>query len=305
MCVICYKPQNEKMPTFKALENCWNVNPDGAGYMFAHKRRVYIRKGFMDFISFMSSLESDKAKYGENIPWVLHFRISTQAGVNPECTHPFPLSDKMADLKKLDTITDIGIAHNGIIHLTSDGYSKTITYSDTMKFITDYMSLIVKDTNWWRDKNTVTLIERLIKSKLAVLDKYGHCELIGNFIEHDGCFYSNTSFEDRVYKNYFNSNIIDNSWDRYDGWTPYQSGWGDYYANKKHRTSKDDYYEDLEDFYFNPETEEYDLDPENCPWTMWADCSYCGECSNSGLCPWVNDVEEEDLLSNTDNKSDK
>ena len=49
-----------------------------------------------------------------------HFRISTQAGVSPEMTHPFPLSNRPARLRKLDLRCRVGVAHNGVIRLTSD-----------------------------------------------------------------------------------------------------------------------------------------------------------------------------------------
>lgn len=197
MCIICYKPKNKKMVKYETIKTMFDNNPDGAGFMYAHNGTVYGEKGFMSFDEFYKAL-----KRHQNIwkccPFVLHFRISTQAGINKECTHPFPLSSNMSDLKKLKFSDKIGITHNGIIYLTSS-YSTKITHSDTMEFITDYLSLIIQNVNYWKNENTITLIERLVDSKLAILDGFGHCELIGDFTKVDGVYYSNESYKKRTF----------------------------------------------------------------------------------------------------------
>lgn len=199
MCVIAYKEKNVNMPNYEILKNMFENNPDGAGFMFAKNSKVYIFKGFMTFADFYSNLTKHK-KYWYDSPFVLHFRISTQAGINQQCTHPFPLSDKMENLKKLKIKTNIGIAHNGIIQLTSNYYNTKIDYSDTMQFITDYLSLIINDKTYYKNENTLKLIEQLADSKLAILDGYGHCELIGNFIKDNNIYYSNDSYKKREYQ---------------------------------------------------------------------------------------------------------
>ncbi len=199
MCIIVYKPMEKEMPSKNILKTCWENNDDGAGYMFPDGNKVTIKKGFMKFDSFYASLKSDYKKMGRFTPFVLHFRISTQAGVNEQCTHPFPLSREMDDLRKIRTTCDIGIAHNGIIDLTKSGYYTTVTYSDTMKFITDYASLIIKSKDYYKDKDTVKLIDRLVQGKLAIMDSDGHVELIGEFIKDNGIYYSNSYYkQDRI-----------------------------------------------------------------------------------------------------------
>lgn len=201
MCIIVYKPYKTKMPEYKTLKHCWDNNDDGAGYMYPDGKQVIIKKGFMDFDKFYNSLKEDYKKMGRFTPFVLHFRISTQAGVNEECTHPFPLSRNMDDLRKTRTKSDIGIAHNGIISLTKSYYNVTVTYSDTMKFITDYASLLIKDKEFYKDEDLTTLIDRLVGGRLAIMDYEGHTTLIGDFVEENGIFYSNNTYkEDRVRK---------------------------------------------------------------------------------------------------------
>ena len=193
MCIIVYKPAEAPFPDRTVLDTCFLNNSDGAGYMYAVNGRVYIKKGFMSFDALMKSLKHTRKQCGDKIPYVLHFRIATQGGAKPELTHPYPLSEEMADLKRLNSTSDIGIAHNGIISLTASN-KKDIDYNDTMTFITDYLSLIIRDKGYWKDPATVELINRLADSKLAILDGSGHCELIGDFKEDDGIYYSNYTY---------------------------------------------------------------------------------------------------------------
>ena len=225
MCIIVYKPKGQQLPSKRTLQTCWNNNPDGAGYMFPNdKGRVSIRKGFMSFHEFYSNLMYDFRKFG-NVDFVMHFRISTQGGVNQQCCHPFPLSRKMDELKYLRCHSNIGIAHNGIIDLTTT-YGK-VDYSDTMKFITDYLTLIIKDRDFYKDEETLLLIERLAGSKLAIMDGTGHTTLIGDFTMDKGCYYSNEYYkEPRVRAR---KTIPYYKWDEWDDWEEW---------NNRHNISK-------------------------------------------------------------------
>jgi len=194
MCIILYKPEKVKMPDYETLKNCFENNGDGAGYMFADNGKVHIVKGLMSFGGFIKSLNHTVARYGKDRAYVLHFRLSTQAGVRKDCTHPFPLSKNMDDLRKLKTECEIGIAHNGIIDLTTS-YQKILTHSDTMEFITEYLSLIIKGPLYYKNADKLKLIEKLTDSKLAILDGHGHCELLGgDWTEDGGVFYSNDGY---------------------------------------------------------------------------------------------------------------
>ena len=256
MCVIAYKPMNEKFMSKKTLLQCFKSNPDGAGYMFPTDGKVHIRKGFMDFQSFWESLKNTRAEYGDSIPYVMHFRISTQAGVNPQCCHPYPLSPRMPDLKKLKVSSSIGIAHNGIIQLTSDKSIKE--YNDTMKFITDYVTLLVKSVDWWKNPNIASALAVLCGSKLAVMGGDNHVELIGNFIldKDDKCYYSNSSYQ--------------------------APSWG-----------KPSYcYDDEWEWYYDKKKKCYDFHDTYCPLIMDGDESYCSKCRSKMLCPTLNMLYE-------------
>lgn len=194
MCVIAYKPKGLPFPEERYLMNCFDNNPDGAGFMSIHDGKVYGCKGLMTYREFKKGLDWMRGITGDSVPYVMHFRIATQ-GFTKGCTHPFPLTDKLPKMKKLSWDSDVGIAHNGILQLTSDGNKN---YSDTMLFIKEYLSLIVDSPKWYKNKHKKELIEKLITgSRLAILDKTGHCELMGKGWEcaPDGTWYSNGTWE--------------------------------------------------------------------------------------------------------------
>ena len=270
MCVIFYKPLNVAFPEEATLRNCFDNNPDGAGFMYAWNGNVHFQKGYDNFESFNKALNKARKLTGDNIPYVCHFRIATQ-GYEKTMTHPFPLSSNMDKLKKLKGDCNICVAHNGILELTSDGSKE---YSDTMKFITDYLSLIIRSYDWHKDERTKLLIERLIKgSRLAILDKNGHCELCGEgWVEDNGIFYSNSS-----YKSYF----ARCAWEDEDYWDDWV------WDKKLHRwVYEEPEYTDPYDKYYNKKTNSYDFRETNCPVTQENNNSYCFMCENRHCCAY-------------------
>lgn len=265
MCIAVYKPTEAEFPFKRTLRECFNNNPDGAGYMVAHGGKVHIRKGFATFSAFWKDLRTIRDKVGDRAPYVLHFRISTQAGVRADCTHPFPLSRDMADLRALRATADIGIAHNGIITLTSHGWNKTITHSDTMEFITDYAARLIKTREWYKDPDLVAVIEQMAASRLAILDGAGHCELLGNgWTQDGGVWYSNQSYKPKPAPKPTPS-AYDYDWCDLDS----------YYERKIVDTkSKDPYSE-----YYDAETGLYFFDDLTCPATETGNTSFCDLCA--------------------------
>lgn len=212
MCIIVSKPTGIAFPPKRTLKTCFNNNPDGAGYMYADgDGYVHIRKGFSTFKEFWHSLAKSRRATGDNVAYVMHFRISTQAHGMRDCTHPFPLSSKMDDLRKLSCKAKMGVAHNGIISLTSS-YNKAITYSDTMLFITDYLSHIIINNNATITEHQRALIDKLTGSRLAIMDGQGNITLTGNgWIYNNDIAYSNGSYEE--YKPKRNNYIYNYGWD--------------------------------------------------------------------------------------------
>jgi len=187
MCVICCSPSGVRQPKETQLRAMWLRNPDGAGYMFARSGEVEIHKGFMTWQDFIRSVRAERFTAADSV--VYHFRISTQAGVNPEMTHPFPLCRDRDLLRRLDMFCPLGIAHNGIISLTSDLTEKT--FSDTALFISQYMPVLIRKRADITDPHVKTLIWELTRSKWAFLDGSGEISTVGEFINRNGMLFSN------------------------------------------------------------------------------------------------------------------
>lgn len=295
MCIIAYKPLNVAFPEERILQNCFENNDDGAGFMYAFNGEVHIHKGYETFEKFMAALNKARAITGDKVPYVMHFRIATQ-GYERTMTHPFPLSSKMENLKRLHYKCSIGVAHNGILDITSDGAK---TYSDTMKFITDYLSNIIQSYDWHKNKRTKKLIEYLIDgSRLAILDAHSHCELMGKGWEKDnGIYYSNHTWAYKKYVYTGNSAGFSGSWNRawyYDGYD-YDLVWdkatGRYVQRnalksaeaKEADSKKDTKTVDPWAEYYSQFTGKYYFD-DNCPGIMDSDFSYCSKCANCSYC---------------------
>lgn len=194
MCIICSSAAGVRQPSEAQLRRMFDANPHGAGYMVARNGRVEISKGYMSWAPFLKAIRYEK--FTPDDPVVYHFRISTQAGVTPEMCHPFPLTSHMEDCKILDVGCPVGVAHNGVIRLTSDHADRE--YSDTAHYITEFLRFFVRSPEDLRDPAVLDAIERTTDSKWALMDSSGYIATVGDFIEEDGLLFSNGTFRGGV-----------------------------------------------------------------------------------------------------------
>ena len=192
MCIICVSKSGVRQPGEAAIRAMFLNNPHGAGYMVARGGRVEIHKGFMRLDEYLRAIRKECFTPQDSV--VYHFRISTQAGVNPEMTHPFPLSNQPGRLRSLDQSCRIGVAHNGIIRLTSDPNNKR--YSDTAIFVADYLSQILHTRADLRDRRKLSVVYQLAQSKFAIMDGGGYVATVGAFIHERGLLFSNGSYRE-------------------------------------------------------------------------------------------------------------
>lgn len=188
MCVICYSPKGANQPDEELIRLMFARNPHGAGYMTPCKNGVEIHKGFMVVEDLIRAVRD----FGPDDSVVYHFRISTQAGVNPYMTQPFPYSRDIRNMRHLDVRAMLGIAHNGVIPMTSDPNDDL--YSDTAHFVADYLPVLIRSEDDLQNPAVQDLIEYTTKSKLAIMAPSGECSLYGAWKEIDGCWYSNSYF---------------------------------------------------------------------------------------------------------------
>ena len=192
MCIICVSKSGVRQPDENTIRTMFLHNPHGAGYMFARDGRVIIHKGFMNPDEYLRAVRQEHFTAADSV--VYHFRISTQAGVNPEMTHPFPLSNQPGRLRILDQSCRIGVAHNGIIRLTSNPNDDR--YSDTAIFITDYLSQIIHSRADLRSRRVLDAIFQIAQSKFAIMDGSGYVATVGQFIHERGLLFSNGSYRE-------------------------------------------------------------------------------------------------------------
>ena len=211
MCVIIIKEKNETLPRKEILENCFDRNSHGAGFMYVESGRVVIDKGYMDFDSFYSHYKELCVKFNDfnNKNLVIHMRIATSGGIERENTHPFPLTDDYEEMKELYFKTDVGIAHNGrIFDFEPSKEQEEQKISDTMLFIKTYLNSIYHDWNGcFENAAFIAGISSITSSRLAILDKNDTLRLVGDFKEFENNRYSNTSYEkavDRKQSYYYN-----------------------------------------------------------------------------------------------------
>lgn len=215
MCIIAAKPAGVTMPSTEKIENMWNRNSDGAGIMYAVDNKVHIEKGFMTYASFNTKLDELRGKYNlDKLPVVMHFRITTHGGTKPENCHPFPITDSVGMLRKLNQTAQIGVAHNGIIDIRP---RKGI--SDTMEYIASQLAPLSKAVpNFYKNKHLMQMISNAIDSKMAFLTSGGKIYTIGDFVENGGVMYSNRSFERTTsWRDYYYGCYEADSWELYSG----------------------------------------------------------------------------------------
>jgi len=218
MCIIAAKPAGKTMPKDKYINNMFNNNDDGAGLMYALDGKVHIEKGFMEKSDFLGKLKELDEKYGlTSLPLVMHFRITTHGGTKPENCHPFPVTDSIGMLQKLKCITDIGVAHNGVIDIRV----RNKNISDTMEYIAGQLAPLKRAVpSFYKNKDLMQMVYNAIDSKMCILNSKGEMFFVGDFREEDGIKYSNGSYQyDMTYRNYPCSTY---------GYANYYSDYGDY-----------------------------------------------------------------------------
>ena len=149
----------------------------------------------MSFDEMWNFIEKLKKVHGDDdlkkLAMILHFRITTHGGTSQENTHPFPISKDIEDLKNLSMrkLNSV-VAHNGIVSCVSVGKKETI--SDTMKFISEQLSVIQElNKEWYKNDRVMDMLHDMIESKLCVMTGDGEMRFSGDFYEEEGVMFSN------------------------------------------------------------------------------------------------------------------
>ena len=215
MCIIIAKQKGMRCPTEKELKQCFESNPDGAGFMYVEKGKVVIDKGYMYYPDFIREYKNLCKKFNnfKDKSLVIHCRIGTSGGNTPGNTHPYPLSKSVHDMQKIDNKCNIGVAHNGVIRdYTPTGKG----YNDTQEFIKTWMAHAIKqDKKFYTRTYYLEQINDITNSKWAILDKNDNLYLSGVFITDNNLKFSNNTY--KPYEDRFVSRTypIHYGWDSY------------------------------------------------------------------------------------------
>lgn len=190
MCIAIFKPQG-KIVTKTALHRSFTVNGDGAGYVFADKGKLIIKKGFFRFKDFWREFRNDMGKYG-NPTTLIHFRIATHGRIDADNCHPFAVGKNFAFI------------HNGVI----DCAMPEKEMSDTFNFGKFILSPLVKEfgAKIFESSAMGDLLGMSIGySKLAIIDRFGEVTLVNSEmgVWDAGVWYSNESYQPKTVKKYY------------------------------------------------------------------------------------------------------
>lgn len=190
MCIIAAIKMGSAIPSLATLHNCFSSNPDGAGFMWAVDKAVYIRKGMMSWRAFRREWRAFLHTYVKDgkapFPIVLHFRIGTSGADDGTMTHPFWLKEGTS-----------AIVHNGI--LSPRIATPTQTESDTAVYAKNTLARL--PLRW--SEALADLIATHIGSfnKIVHLHKSGDMTIV-NEKSGDWCggvWYSNHGYQARPY----------------------------------------------------------------------------------------------------------
>lgn len=184
MCVAILSPENVTIPE-SHLKRSFEVNPDGAGFMYAEDNQLHIEKGFMTYEDFLEAYTPHETK-----AIAVHFRITTHGDTDEGNTHPFRVG------------SNLGFIHNGIINNVDCSADKT--RSDTYHFNTKFLAPFYKrDSRFIFKEHFKDVIKSYIGySKLVFLNNKGHHTIVNEDkgVWDEGVWYSNTSYRPFVAK---------------------------------------------------------------------------------------------------------
>ena len=182
MCIIAYKPKNQKYER-DVLERCYLANNHGCGMSYIENGEVKIVKGMFKFEEFWELIRQVQ----ENIesPIVSHFRVKSIGDIEEKNCHPFRIDAKHS------------VCHNGTIHAFAATNSKL---SDTVLFNHNILKpMFAEYPEFYKTKFGRFLIEETIKerNKIVILDADGSCTIFNESAGEwtpEGIWYSNKSY---------------------------------------------------------------------------------------------------------------
>ncbi len=189
MCVICIKPKGTTID-IEDLKLMFEANSHGAGFAVILGKKLYYKKGLMTIEKLIEEIEEfNNPKYN----LVVHCRLASVGGINPELTHPFPITDKKEELLSLEGYSKAVLFHNGTLY-----FNRSNDLSDTA-------NLTVKLAELKLSPEKLVKVLSLLHGQKFVLMTPKKIYQIGEFHKHKGLYVSNLSWKwEFKFRFYFN-----------------------------------------------------------------------------------------------------
>ena len=180
MCLIIVQPIGDAPLAGALLQRAWNVNPDGAGYMFSDAGTLVIRKPFYSISKLLASYRTDFAAHGGEMPFVMHLRLASHGDRGPANVHPHLLDHGRA-----------GLVHNGILAVSGEccDESDTAVWCRTILAMRSARQLVSPQFG--------RLLQSMVgRNKIVLMDGRGKVSIVneGLGLWEGGRWFSGTSF---------------------------------------------------------------------------------------------------------------
>jgi predicted glutamine amidotransferase len=184
MCIIAISEKRKL--TEKEFTNCYENNPDGAGFAYIDNGKKYYKKGFMTLKEAWNFYQKEINIF----PHVSHFRIGTSGDKCKKLTHPFIISNESELLLEYKGENDL-LFHNGIIS----------NWKDLLVQNCISLKTFPEDENI-SDTRVLAISLSLVKNNKKLLDYFnGKFVLLsdkiykyGDFEENKGILFSNKAY---------------------------------------------------------------------------------------------------------------
>ena len=185
MCVIAYKTEGGYLSD-GMIRQMFEANPNGAGFMYAKGGKVYFEKGFF---TASALIRRYRACVSDDMPAVVHCRITTHGATCPQLCHPFPIVSKHSKEFKQRGEARLCMAHNGIIPARAWMWYANGKDSDSSAYARKLWELGLCALPTADEKKAME--SEIGGSRLAFMDGSGAVELVGNWSEIGGVWFSN------------------------------------------------------------------------------------------------------------------
>lgn len=201
----------------RQIQNSWANNNHGAGFAYSDGSKMVVYKTDKSANEFYKNYRKHRLE-NSDVPFLLHFRISTHGLINEDNLHPFVINDKVA------------LIHNGMVDFK--GHTHSDPRSDTRFMCEEVLSLL--PDGWHLSPGVHQLMMEVGGwSKFVMLDLDHKYAIVNESAGHwfEGNWYSNTSYKGV-------NDYIDYGGKKMPKSSTYSSGqWDDEYSNSYYGTN--------------------------------------------------------------------